>query len=236
MQQSLVSGDKKKFLGNLQLWLLLAIPATSINALIRALQSRIALSFRTSLTENILQKYLQKDVFYKLAQLDSRIQNADQLITVDVERFSTSLSELYSNLAKPMLDLVLFGTQLALAVGWIGPTLMGGFYVVCISGFDTIPISIPIPIPIPWTSCMACVFPSSLRHSVVLQQKRVVSRDNIASVTLVSSRMPKRSRSTKARTLRKSHFSLDIILWFIIFKTLFFGEYRLESWKAYVLR
>lgn len=73
----------------------------------------------------IVHSYLRNDTYYKLAHLDSRIQNADQLITVDIERFSSSLSELYSNLAKPFLDLILFGTQLAMAVGWIGPVTMG---------------------------------------------------------------------------------------------------------------
>ncbi|XXQ33680.1 ABC transporter domain-containing protein [Plasmodiophora brassicae] len=127
--QALVSGNKQRFFLMLQWWLLLAVPATTINAFIRCLQSRIALHVRTKLTHYVLDRYLRNDTYYKLAHLDSRIQNADQLITVDIERFSSSLSELYSNLAKPFLDLILFGTQLAMAVGWIGPVTMGSFYV-----------------------------------------------------------------------------------------------------------
>jgi ABC-type uncharacterized transport system fused permease/ATPase subunit len=44
--------------------------------------------------------------FYSISALDDRIKNADQLITVDVSKFSNSLAELYSNLAKPILDMV----------------------------------------------------------------------------------------------------------------------------------
>jgi ATP-binding cassette subfamily D (ALD) long-chain fatty acid import protein len=44
--------------------------------------------------------------FYGISALDDRIKNADQLITVDVSNFSNSLAELYSNLAKPILDMV----------------------------------------------------------------------------------------------------------------------------------
>lgn len=44
--------------------------------------------------------------FYAISALDDRIKNADQLITVDVSKFSNSLAELYSNLAKPILDMV----------------------------------------------------------------------------------------------------------------------------------
>ena len=38
--------------------------------------------------------------YYKLTNLDSRIANADQILTQDVEKFSNSIGELYSNLSK----------------------------------------------------------------------------------------------------------------------------------------
>jgi ATP-binding cassette, subfamily D (ALD), member 3 len=38
--------------------------------------------------------------FYKMANLDNRIANADQLLTQDVEKLSNSIGELYSNLSK----------------------------------------------------------------------------------------------------------------------------------------
>lgn len=44
--------------------------------------------------------------FYGISALDDRIKNPDQLISVDVSKFSNSLAELYSNLAKPLLDMV----------------------------------------------------------------------------------------------------------------------------------
>jgi len=58
--------------------------------------------------------------FYALAALDDRIKNADQLITVDVSKFSNSLAELYSNLAKPVLDMVVYNWSLSRAVGGEG--------------------------------------------------------------------------------------------------------------------
>lgn len=59
----------------------------------------------------------QDKVFYKMANLDDRIKNADQLITVDLQKFSTGLAEIYSNLAKPTLDIVLYNVQLARNIG-----------------------------------------------------------------------------------------------------------------------
>ena len=62
--------------------------------------------------------------FYSLSTLDDRIKNADQLITVDVSRFSNSLAELYSNLAKPILDLIVYNYTLSRSVGGEGLFMM----------------------------------------------------------------------------------------------------------------
>ena len=58
--------------------------------------------------------------FYALGNLDDRIKNADQMITVDVAKFSNSLAELYSNLAKPVLDMFIYNRQLSRNVGGEG--------------------------------------------------------------------------------------------------------------------
>nr|POE46954.1 atp-binding cassette sub-family d member 1 [Quercus suber] len=58
--------------------------------------------------------------FYTLSALDDRIKNADQLIAVDVSKFSNSLAKLYSNLAKPTLDLVIYNWTLSKTVGGEG--------------------------------------------------------------------------------------------------------------------
>ena len=62
--------------------------------------------------------------FYSLSTLDDRIKNADQLITVDVSRFSNSLAELYSNLAKPILDMIIYNYSLSRSVGGEGLFMM----------------------------------------------------------------------------------------------------------------
>ena len=58
--------------------------------------------------------------FYTLSALDDRIKNADQLITVDVSKFSNSLAELYSNIAKPVLDMIIYNWSLSRSVGGEG--------------------------------------------------------------------------------------------------------------------
>ena len=69
-------------------------------------QAELSLKYRTRLTQHIHDKYLSQLTFYGISALDDRIKNPDQLIAVDVAKFSNSLAELYSNLAKPILDMV----------------------------------------------------------------------------------------------------------------------------------
>lgn len=69
-------------------------------------QAELSLKYRTRLTQHIHDKYLSNLTFYGISALDDRIKNPDQLIAVDVSKFSNSLAELYSNLAKPLLDMV----------------------------------------------------------------------------------------------------------------------------------
>jgi ATP-binding cassette subfamily D (ALD) protein 3 len=48
--------------------------------------------------------------------LDNRLQNADQLLTQDIDKFSENLSHLYSDIAKPLVDIGLFAYKLGEAM------------------------------------------------------------------------------------------------------------------------
>lgn len=83
-------------------------------------QCQLSLQYRTRLTNYIHEKYLSNMTFYSLSALDDRIKNADQLITVDVSKFANSLAELYGNLAKPTLDMLIYNYSLSKSVGGEG--------------------------------------------------------------------------------------------------------------------
>ncbi|EGG00193.1 uncharacterized protein MELLADRAFT_39855 [Melampsora larici-populina 98AG31] len=119
--RDLVTADLKGFAKGLVYWYLLAIPSTYTNSMIRFLQSKLALSFRTRLTRYVHDLYLSpSQTFYKLINLDTRIEAADQFITSDIAKFCESLSSLYSNISKPALDLILFNYQLGKSIGKLG--------------------------------------------------------------------------------------------------------------------
>jgi len=66
--------------------------------------------------------------YYKICNLDSRINNPDQRLTQDLDKWSSSFASLYLNLTKPVLDIYLFSTKLAAEIGWEGPLLTIGWY------------------------------------------------------------------------------------------------------------
>ena len=121
---ALVKGQGRNFLLGLVWWMMVAVPATFTNSMLQYHQTKLALQYRTRLTTHIHQKYLSNMTFYTLSALDDRIKNADQLITVDVSRFSNSLAELYSNLAKPILDMIIYNYSLSKSVGGEGLFMM----------------------------------------------------------------------------------------------------------------
>ncbi|MCJ1484852.1 hypothetical protein MMC06_005025 [Schaereria dolodes] len=124
---SLVRGRAKEFFGGLVWWMVVAIPATFTNSMLSYHQCKLSLQYRTRLTKYIHSKYLSNMTYYSLSNLDDRIKNADQLITVDVARFSNSLAELYSNLAKPTLDMIIYNYSLSRSVGGEGLFIMSLF-------------------------------------------------------------------------------------------------------------
>ncbi|KAF7310570.1 Adrenoleukodystrophy protein [Mycena chlorophos] len=121
---SLVRGQSRLFWLNILKWLLVAIPATATNSYITFIQSKLAIAYRTRLTDEVLGRYLgdaaegpEGKIYYKLSNLDDRIVNADQMITNDIQKFSVHLAAIYSNLAKPCLDVILYNFQLSQNVG-----------------------------------------------------------------------------------------------------------------------
>ncbi|KAL1407066.1 ATP-binding cassette long-chain fatty acid transporter pxa1 [Vanrija albida] len=130
------------FIGGLGWWFVLAVPSTYTNSMIRYLEHKLALAFRTNLTRYIHDIYLNQNLnYYKFglglgvvsgsssdaeAKAEGRLTSeerevvaggADQLITTDLARFCDSLASLYGNMGKPFLDMVIFTSQLAASLG-----------------------------------------------------------------------------------------------------------------------
>ncbi|KAL9086610.1 MAG: hypothetical protein Q9165_007053 [Trypethelium subeluteriae] len=117
--RDLVAGNGRLFLWGITKWCGIGSVASYVNAMIKFLQSKISIAFRTRLTRYIHDLYLNDNLnYYKLLNLDGGVgEGADQFITQDLTLFCASAASLYSSLGKPLVDLCVFNYQLFRSLG-----------------------------------------------------------------------------------------------------------------------
>jgi len=124
MERIIISRDAKEFPRGLFKFILAMFPIACVNNLLKYGLAEMVLCFRTRLTAHVYQEYLKGFTYYKINNLDTRISNPDQLLTQDLEKFCQSISDFYSNVSKPLLDMVIYATKLTGAIGIQGPGSM----------------------------------------------------------------------------------------------------------------
>jgi len=75
-----------------------------------------------------------KDMAYykanKVADVHGVLENADQLIADDIAKFADTLSDVFSNLLKPVVDFVLFSVRMTTTMGAFGPIGMYSWFAI----------------------------------------------------------------------------------------------------------
>jgi len=128
---AIVGKDKEEFLRRaVRDLLLMMFPIALVNNLLRYSISRLKTMMRKRLSMYFHDLYLKSNTFYRVSNLDKRLPNIDQLLTTDIEKFTSSIADLYSNLSKPILDIVLFSNRLSKSLGPSGPVLMIAYFAV----------------------------------------------------------------------------------------------------------
>lgn len=135
LAKCIVEKNLFRFIYLLTQWVGIAIPATFINSLLKYLEGKLSLAFRTQLVNHTYKLYFDKQTYYKVGNLDSRLTAPDESLTEDLRLFCDSISHLYSHITKPILDLLLVCftlNNLAKKRGqsWLQPVAIGGFVTV----------------------------------------------------------------------------------------------------------
>ncbi|KAE9977868.1 hypothetical protein BLS_001054, partial [Venturia inaequalis] len=117
--RDLVGGNGRAFLWGILKWCGIGSVASYTNAMIKFLQSKVSIAFRTRLTRYIHDLYLNDKLnYYRLLNLDGGVgTQADQFITQDLTLFCASAASLYSSLGKPFVDICVFNYQLYRSLG-----------------------------------------------------------------------------------------------------------------------
>lgn len=99
-----------------------------VNNMIKFFTDKLSLRIRYNLSKRLYDKYMTDLTFYHLSQ-QSDFQNVDQLLTADVDKFASSIVEVYNNVSKPILDIGLLvhrmsssytgGPTPAIMIGWL---------------------------------------------------------------------------------------------------------------------
>lgn len=85
-------------------------------------------SWRKDLTEHLHRLYFRGRVYYTLNVLRDDIDNPDQRISQDVERFCRQLSSMASQLIISPFTLVYYTYQCFQSTGWLGPVSIFGYF------------------------------------------------------------------------------------------------------------
>ncbi|XP_065493064.1 lysosomal cobalamin transporter ABCD4 isoform X4 [Caloenas nicobarica] len=112
----------------------LALTLIVVNSTLKSFDQFICnmmyVSWRKSLTEYLHSCYFQGQVYYSLHVLREDIDNPDQRISQDVERFCRQLSSMASKLIISPFTLAYYTYQCFRSTGWLGPVSIFGYFII----------------------------------------------------------------------------------------------------------
>lgn len=136
IETSIVNMNAALFKKRLLKFLAILPMVSVVNNVLKYSIGEVKLRLRTNISRYMIDQYLKGFTYYKMSNLDTRIANPDQLLTTDVDKFCESCTDLYSNLAKPTLDIFIYVYRLTSTLGGQTPLLMLT-YLVLAGGFLT---------------------------------------------------------------------------------------------------
>jgi ATP-binding cassette subfamily D (ALD) protein 3 len=128
IEASIITKDFKKLQYNMVSFIFAMPSLAFVNCALKFLLHELKLGLRKNLSDILYQRYVSGLTYYKLNVLDNSCPNVDQLLTNDVEKFSNALVDVYSNIAKPCLDIAILVQRMTLTyTGTVTPGIVIGY-------------------------------------------------------------------------------------------------------------
>ncbi|KAJ1639585.1 ABC transporter transmembrane region 2-domain-containing protein [Pavlovales sp. CCMP2436] len=125
--RALIEARWAAFAKHTAVFALLGVPAASVNAGLKYCTRMMALLFQRRLSRDINSRYIRGSNFFKAAHLPGcKIDNVDQRVTSDIERFAESAASLLTTVFKPSLDVTLLTMRLGRSLGVHAPAVVIG--------------------------------------------------------------------------------------------------------------
>lgn len=118
MVKQLINKDKRNTAFGIATWLLIALPSSLVNALIKFFQFRLAIALRQRVTTHIRELYFAHETYFRIAHLDKRVANPEHVMTEDVNQWSERIADLASSLGKPLVDMIFFSVYMFKQLGF----------------------------------------------------------------------------------------------------------------------
>ncbi|XP_066356803.1 ABC transporter D family member 1-like [Miscanthus floridulus] len=91
---------------------------------LRTLTAKLALGWRIRMTNHLLRYYLKRNAFYKVFNMSGKSIDADQRLTLDVDKLTTDLAGLVTGMVKPLVDILWFTWRMKLLSGRRGVAIL----------------------------------------------------------------------------------------------------------------
>lgn len=114
IESGIITADAGKLQANIGAFLLAMPSLALVNNSLKYFIYQLRLSIRHKLSVLLYNRYVDGLTYYRINVFDSSIQNVDQLLTNDIERFSTAVVDVYTNVAKPLLDVIIIVQRMSL--------------------------------------------------------------------------------------------------------------------------
>ncbi|CAB4000403.1 ATP-binding cassette sub-family D member 4 isoform X1, partial [Paramuricea clavata] len=126
----MVDKDRSGFQQVLVTSVIVIISTSLVKSLVSFVSGVLYVNWRGSLTRFIHKFYFAQDNYYELNVLQRDIDNLDQRITQDVDKFSNQFSSIFSTLVISPFTVGYYTYQCYKSIGYIGPLSIYGYFIV----------------------------------------------------------------------------------------------------------